>query len=182
MAGIAIEGNMVANMTSDVVVQYLGRTDKWLRKHTPGHTQQQIRNALVERYNAITGSAVPTRATPGVYGDYNTVDLNKVAEAFSGASQVMTVTTDHTPLKMLPIPVSNKAASINNAATQLINSSPVAVQAASRKNAHKEMLAKHVQNQEVKTEKVKEEVRTKEEEIDELTEALHNNVKIEKED
>lgn len=54
-----IENYLVATMSSDMVIYYLGKEDSWLDEYANISTSQKVRNALVERYNKIHGTNIP---------------------------------------------------------------------------------------------------------------------------
>lgn len=56
-----IDQSSITNMTESDVIIALVNSDKWLIKHTtPQSSAQQIHNALVNRFNELKGTNIPT--------------------------------------------------------------------------------------------------------------------------
>lgn len=98
-----IDGDVIANINSRrEVVGYLGRTDTWLARHTAPQTPaQEIRNALVARYNALSNINIPVivNAHVGQRGNYDVLDKNAIAVSLSDASEAISVATANSPLQ-----------------------------------------------------------------------------------
>jgi hypothetical protein len=98
-----IQGNVIANLNLEDVMQYLIKSDPWLKKRTrpEGATPQEARYALIDRYNVLTNSNIPMvkSGRVGQRGNYNVIDRDSVANALINSSEVFSTLTANTPLQ-----------------------------------------------------------------------------------
>jgi hypothetical protein len=120
---------------ADQVVEYLGHVDSWLRTNGAGGTPQELRNALVAQYNALTLAQVApvNNGYVGQRGNYEVVDQDQAAEALAQANKIYDEVTSNTPLHIQATEVAPTAQSINDAALRIAQLSPTVSHVQNRK-------------------------------------------------
>jgi hypothetical protein len=139
----------INNMDIITVMTHLGRVDSFLIRNAQpnGPTAQQIRNELILRFNQLTGLNVNLVATPGQYGNYDTIDKNLVAQALTKSIEVnAAITTIDTFLQNPIRSVLPNANSINYISIELIQVSPIVQDEAIRIKINEESLSQEIEN------------------------------------
>lgn len=163
-----VQGIPVANMTIDQVIYYLGRVDTWLiNNHIPpkAYTAGELRIALVNRYNNLTGSNVATAIANGPYGAYDTLDRALLAQSLTASQNVNHTVTVHTPLQTFTTPVTPTKDSLNNAAKNVIRDSPKAVRVLEQKAINNQIACLSNEKKEEKLEQTQDELNETKEEL-----------------